>query len=463
MILAGDRLGPRRRVVQDRQPPQMVGGQLAGHRVVQRPVEAVHAADRRVRLAGFPERISASEGGARGAQRLKLDADQLWTSCVVLKSQLTLAPNCSVLGGGRAGGPGVAAEPAVVEPAGAGGLDRDPAWAPRAWVRPWVADPGVSSPRTSPTTITSAPSATRRSTACAGARGASRSHAAHMAQRVKLPPLAIGAQPQRSLERKPRREGDRLRGVVKPCADHVPGLRCTTSWRAWASRSNGSPPKAIPVEWAPACTTRASGQNQVSDAVLARAQAELHVLAVHEDRLVERAQPTQGRGPGHKRGTDRPSHAPRRRGPPRCERCARRAGYQGRAAPMPGPGRRASWAQDGRCPGGEPSPLSTSGASSRSGRSSRSASAARPSIESSTSSTSGLSSAVTAAVTSLTPRLHARPKPTFSPSSIVRTHGHCRATVTLSSVEAQSTTVRLTPGRWRRMDSIRVSSSAAEL
>ena len=50
VVLPWERTGPPRRVVDDRQPPQAVGGERRGYRVVEGPVVAVNPADRRGRL-----------------------------------------------------------------------------------------------------------------------------------------------------------------------------------------------------------------------------------------------------------------------------------------------------------------------------------------------------------------------------------------------------------------------------
>ena len=66
--------------------------------------------------------------------------------------------------------------------------------------------------------------------------------------------------------------------------------------------------------------------------------------------------------------------------------------------------------------------------------------------------------------TASTPALEARPKPTFSPSSMTVARGAAaRAAVALPSVEPESTTTMRAPGRCRSTDRIRRSTAAAEL
>ena len=183
----------------------------------------------------------------------------------------------------------------------------------------------------------------------------------------------------------------------------------TTSRRRRASRSSGSPPKAVRLAWAPVCRNARGRPEPGLDAGVRRAQAEVEVLRVHEDALVEGPEPPQRLGPGHEAGRHRPAGPARRARPPRLDRRreprrqhARRARSAcASSAALPG----SRWALSSR----EPSGRSTSGTSSRSG--SRSASRPSAASDASSSSTSGLTSAVTGSRTSGRPAPTPRPKP----------------------------------------------------
>ena len=154
-------------------------------------------------------------------------------------------------------------------------------------------------------------------------------------QRPQLRPLTRGRPSHERLDGDPRGEGQRLQRVVDGGSPppQPPAPRPRGGPRA--SRSNGSPPNAAPEECARWWMTRAAGQNHVCTPALARAQPQLQILAVEEDRLVERPQPPQRVGPRDQRAADRPAHPPRRRRSPRRQRVAGHGRAPRRRRPAP--------------------------------------------------------------------------------------------------------------------------------
>ena len=73
--LAGDGPRPRRRVVDDREPPEAVLGERADDQVVERPVVAAEDPERGLGLRVLPQRIAAHNGGAGPRQRRQLGVD----------------------------------------------------------------------------------------------------------------------------------------------------------------------------------------------------------------------------------------------------------------------------------------------------------------------------------------------------------------------------------------------------
>ena len=77
VVLAGNRLRPGRRVIEDRQPAQVVDGQRARDAIVEGPVVVVDAIARRLGLARLPEGVGAGGRGASGRERGQLEVDHV--------------------------------------------------------------------------------------------------------------------------------------------------------------------------------------------------------------------------------------------------------------------------------------------------------------------------------------------------------------------------------------------------
>ena len=151
-------------------------------------------------------------------------------------------------------------------------------------------------------------------------------------QRAQLPPFALGRAPEHRVWPPAARRTLTACARSSIAARRRPSLRATTSWRARASRSKGSPPNSARAAWAPVVhDARRGPEPRLELPPAPRAQPELEVLAVEEDRLVEPPEAAQRLGPSDERAADRPADPARNRRSPRPQRRAdRRRDERGR-------------------------------------------------------------------------------------------------------------------------------------
>ena len=351
-----------------------MGGQRAGDPIVEGPVVVVAPVHRRVRLRGLPEGVAACDGRPRGRHGRELGVDLRLGVGEVVEHPIDVDPEHLRRRGGQ-GGRG--ATPA-----------RGAAW---GWGR---CDPPLVAIRTTPTAIaataTTAASASPRlilmsrrrpcppraaraaRTACSWARSRAAGRRSSVLAPIREANVSAWARRRAPPAARPRRRPDHV--VARPAQ----ALERLAAERA--RRGVG-----------PVVQTRASGQNHVGTPGGGRAQPQLQVLAVEEDRLVERPQPAQRVGARDERASHRPSDPPRRG---RATAPARRP--RGRAAapaaPPPAPGRPPRPGPGGRCPGAIRrwrAPAARAAARDRPRPAPRA-----PVSESSSSSTSGLTSTV---------------------------------------------------------------------